>query len=712
MKSAVSARSAFALHHSAYSIALKNTGAALNDFGHGEVHDHQSDAPPLPVDSLLRPPPPLPPMPPPPPPLLRAVSMPEFVIPKPQSKPGDTIQEEDDEEDAEDSLHRRGGGGGGRIVEEDVEVVGVPPLPPSPPRPPPTNPIPPPPPETKETAWDYFFEPAHNLTNQSEDINRYDTTPTTTTTTTTSESDDRKYSDNTPTPRTPRDRLKRTEKIDVADVASTSGSKVETRAVPQKVIEPEAMKPVKKLAKQVPVVTQQVPAESKTGGSVASSHVSLTQILNELDDKFLKAYQSAYEVSKLLEANRMHYHSNFADNRGHIDHSARLMRVITWNRSIKGLQNANDAIDDDYDTHESLASVLDKLLAWEKKLYDEVKVGELMKIEYQRKVAVLNKRQKQGTHSEALEKAKAAVGHLHTRYIVDMQSMDSTVSEIAHLRDDHLYPKLVSLVDGMARMWETMNAQHRGQMKIVEDLRSLDISDTPYETTGDHHQRTIQLYGAVDDWHQHFSKLMSNQKNYVIALNSWLKLNLIPIESNIKEKVSSPLRVQRPPIQALLQVWHENLERLPNELARSAISSFAAIMENIRVLQEDEVNMKMKCEKMRKDLSREQREYEDFLHKYNERMAATDGIGQEDVNRKDPIGERQMKLELLNQRLKDEEEAHEKHCRHVREKSLATLKSHLPELFRAMSEFAYAASGMYKKLVPLTQPPKQNESSS
>lgn len=71
-----------------------------------------------------------------------------------------------------------------------------------------------------------------------------------------------------------------------------------------------------------------------------------------------------------------------------------------------------------------------------------------MKLEYQRKVALLNKQKKRGASSEALEKTKAAVSHLHTRYIVDMQSMDSTVSEINRLRDKQLYPKLTALVDG------------------------------------------------------------------------------------------------------------------------------------------------------------------------------------------------------------------------------------------------------------------------
>jgi hypothetical protein len=70
-----------------------------------------------------------------------------------------------------------------------------------------------------------------------------------------------------------------------------------------------------------------------------------------------------------------------------------------------------------------------------------------MKLEYQRKVALLNRQKKHNAAIEVLEKTKAAVTHLHTRYIVDMQSMDSTVSEIQHLRDNQLYPRLLDLTD-------------------------------------------------------------------------------------------------------------------------------------------------------------------------------------------------------------------------------------------------------------------------
>ena len=67
---------------------------------------------------------------------------------------------------------------------------------------------------------------------------------------------------------------------------------------------------------------------------------------------------------------------NFVANclTGHIDHSARVMRVITWNWSLESYLMLMMGKDDfDSEEKETHAMVLDKLLAWEK-LYDEVKV--------------------------------------------------------------------------------------------------------------------------------------------------------------------------------------------------------------------------------------------------------------------------------------------------------------------------------------------------
>ncbi|KAJ4951555.1 hypothetical protein NE237_028387 [Protea cynaroides] len=674
MRDAVSSRNAFAAAHSAYAVSLKNTGAALSDYGHGEFHDPRpSQTPVEPPIEALRPPPPLPFGP-----LQRAATMPEMSIPKSEPKPAETIQEGDEEAeiDNDDSeLIRRGSA---RTPEPEA-----PRPPPSPPRTPPLRDSDPPiPPQSSETPYDFFFGaevPGPSLSDPNEIRPDADDGGT------------RAYDDH----------YHRKENVVIdEDQVGSKGGTVEPQT-PEKVVEPAAVKPQPSKKSKVNHSQNTAPAEAKRGGR-AARNVNLLQILNELDDHFLKASESAREVSKMLEANRLHYHSNFADNRGHIDHSARVMRVITWNRSFRGMPSTDDGKDElDAEEHETHATVLDKLLAWEKKLYDEVKAGELMKVEYQRKVALLHKRKKRGTNSEALEKTKAAVSHLHTRYIVDMQSLDSTVAEINRLRDDHLYPKLVELVEGMAQMWETMYMHHHMKLKISEDLGSLNLSQAPKETSEEHYRHTEQLWGVVQEWHAQFRKLVTHQKEYIRALNNWLKLNLIPIESSLKEKVSSPLRVAQPPIQALLHAWIDHLEKLPDELARAPISSFAAMVKTVMENQEEEFKLKEKCDDTRKELARKERAFAEWREKYMHRKTPPDEMEAdrtEDANYMDPLVERQFAVEALKKRLEEEMGAHEKLCIQVREKSLQNLKNHLPELFRSLSEFARTCSGMYKNL--------------
>uniref|UniRef100_A0A5B7C9Y4 DUF632 domain-containing protein n=1 Tax=Davidia involucrata TaxID=16924 RepID=A0A5B7C9Y4_DAVIN len=712
MKEAVSARNAFAAAHSAYAMSLKNTGAALSDYAHGEVHHQFSSSSsaanpttlptiPTPPQENLPPPPPLPPefVPTSPspssPPLQRSSSMPEFSIAKPSDlKHSDPIIEEEDEDDIENDSHslrhrrNRSSSRGGKtgISSREVEDEVLPPSPPPPQTPPQSNlsQPPPPPPEPNSATWDFFFPSMENVPGPSlaeVDESRVER-----------EEHERKVFE---------EKAKRSEvdgggrrsgKAD-AEVVNTNRA---AELPPQP--PPPAAKPVKKVKQVAPS------GEGKRVGKPAPS-VSLLQIFGDLDDCFLKASESAHEVSKMLEANRLHYHSNFADNRGHIDHSARVMRVITWNRSFRGLPAADDVKDDlESEEHETHATVLDKMLAWEKKLYDEVKAGEQMKLEYQRKVASLNKLKKRGTNTEALEKTKATVSHLHTRYIVDMQSMDSTVSEINRLRDEQLYTKLVALVDGMATMWETMHEHHENQSRIVTKLRYLDISQSPKETSEHHHERTVQLSIVVLEWGTQFDKLIAHQKEYIKALNNWLKLNLIPIDTNLKEKVSSPQRPQNPPIQALLHAWHDYLDKLPDELARTAIHNFAAVINTIVQYQIDEMKLKDKCEDSRKELNRKQRLYDDWYNKYTQRRTGPDEMDPDRAEDKELIAEKKFVVEQVEKRLEEEEEAYQKQCIQVREKSLATLKTRLPEIFRSMSDFSLASSDMYRNLSSISHP--------
>lgn len=94
--------------------------------------------------------------------------------------------------------------------------------------------------------------------------------------------------------------------------------------MPEKVVEEPPPAPAPPVQKVVKKVKQGGTGHSQLNASSIGAvtelkrvgQLSLAKILNELDDHFLKAFQSAHDVSKMLEATKMHYHSNFADNRG------------------------------------------------------------------------------------------------------------------------------------------------------------------------------------------------------------------------------------------------------------------------------------------------------------------------------------------------------------------------------------------------------------
>ncbi|GKV10166.1 hypothetical protein SLEP1_g21571 [Rubroshorea leprosula] len=713
MKHAVASRNAFAAAHSSYAMYLKDTGAALSDYAQGEVlnptqlsHTALSGAAGGTLDvgssqqSFVEP------LPPPPPPmetlsgfsaslLPRAASMPEINLPQKLKQSEMTVTIEEEEEDGEIESNERlvtrkswnyksGGSGSSRESRREAveEQKAVPPVV-----------------EMSsvqahsqhQSTWgDYFFPDVDSM----------------------------------PRPSLADVEEGRVEKGELEREVFEEMTKRRKEVVEEEEKREEVVVEQKAAAVEMDKMMEKAVAETakgmrKAGPSagekrVAKGSTNLLKIFEDLDDHFLKASESAHEVSKMLEATRLHYHSNFADNRGHIDHSAIVMRVISWNRSFRGLGDEDDGNNDfDSEENETHATILDKLLAWEKKLYDEVKAGELMKFEYQRKVTTLNKLKKRGANSEALEKAKAALSHLHTRYIVDMQSLDSTVSEINRLRDEQLYPKLVQLVDGMTTMWKTMKVHHDRQAKTVTDLRYLDPSESSKETSEHHHDRTNLLWGVVKEWHSQFCKLVDNQKDYIKALNDWLKLNLIPIESNLREKVSSPPRVQRPPIQNLLLAWHDHLNKLEDGVARTTISSFAAVVNDIKHHQEEEIKQKRKCEETRKELNRKTQQFEDWYNKYVQRRAPEelDPERTEDNTHTDAVAERQLAVEAVKKTLEEEEEAYQRICIQVRQKSLASLRTRLPELSWAMSNTALAFSHMYSDLRSISDHRSPSQSS-
>jgi hypothetical protein len=315
LRAAVEARHALSGAHAGHAAALRNVGAALSDYASGEAHEgalrHSASAAAVMSSSsggagaqaaaLALPPPPPPPGPPEDAPaLVRSMSAPDLPLqPAIKKKPSGEapIMEEDDE--GEDP----------RRPEEEAQLQPPPPPPPPPPtqQPPPTRSPPALPPETghKAGSWDEFIFGSR---------------------------------DGVPIP---------PPTLGSNAAASWEAERAEAAAPPPPPPDPEEQ-PQPPPPPPAPSTAAQDVAEGKKPAVEAVTRRALTQkgkkgrtvvmvppkaarlgdILRELDEHFLKASDSAHEVSKMLEAARMHYHSNFAETRGTIPHA--LLHSSTW----------------------------------------------------------------------------------------------------------------------------------------------------------------------------------------------------------------------------------------------------------------------------------------------------------------------------------------------------------------------------------------------
>ncbi|KAL3850226.1 hypothetical protein ACJIZ3_012108 [Penstemon smallii] len=201
--------------------------------------------------------------------------------------------------------------------------------------------------------------------------------------------------------------------------------------------------------------------------------------MKDIEQLFIKASDSGKEVPRMLEANKLHFRPVSAGKeRGSLLKSCfscgedptevqqeppqDSVKYITWHRttssrsaSSRNLLGANST--DDVENHNnnlfdnscmvsgSHASTLDRLYAWEKKLYDEVKAGQVLKSNFDQKCKLLRQQESRG---ESTDKTRAVVKDLHSRIRVAIHRIDSISKKIEEIRDKELQPQLEELIEG------------------------------------------------------------------------------------------------------------------------------------------------------------------------------------------------------------------------------------------------------------------------
>ncbi|CAN4111857.1 unnamed protein product [Withania somnifera] len=428
--------------------------------------------------------------------------------------------------------------------------------------------------------------------------------------------------------------------------------------------------------------------------SMVVRHKDLAEIVAAIKEYFDKAASAGEQVSEMLETGRAQLDRSFKQLKKTVYHSSGVFSTISSTWSSKpplAVKYRFEPSSIDEGGHRSLCSTLERLLAWEKKLYQEVKAREGVKIEHEKKLATLQGQEGRGDDEAKLDKTKASIKRLQSLMVVTSQAVSTTSSAIIGLRDSDLVPQLVELCHGFMYMWKSMNQFHQVQNDIVQQVRGLINRATKGQSTSDlHRQATRDLESAVSAWHASFCRLIKFQRDFIRSLHGWFKLTLVSVNSE-------PTNGNREFSDSFIfcDEWKLALDRIPDTVASEAIKSFINVVHSIYVKQTEELKIKKRTESASKELEKKASSVRSIERKYYNSYSMV-GIGLPDVgpdngnvlDARDPLAEKKAELAASQRRVEDEMVKHSKAVEVTRAMTLNNIQTGLPGVFQAMTSFS------------------------
>ncbi|XP_070031290.1 protein ALTERED PHOSPHATE STARVATION RESPONSE 1 isoform X2 [Nicotiana tomentosiformis] len=330
--------------------------------------------------------------------------------------------------------------------------------------------------------------------------------------------------------------------------------------------------------------------------------------IKDIEHRFFRASESGKEISRMLEANKIRVGYSEAKGKSSVStylssmgpiccrrtganmsEAEHVTKVITWKRTTSSrssssrnpLNSKDDNDDSGSDFVEdfcmiagSHSSTLDRVYAWERKLYDEVKAIESIRREYDRKCNQLRHQFAKDVSTQIIDKTRAVVKDLHSRIRVALYSVDSISKRIEKMRDEELLPQLLELIQGLIRMWRAMLECHHAQYITISLAYHAKASASSPQ--GDTQKQIMsQLQDEVECFGLSFADWINSHTLYVEALNSWLQNCILhPRERTKGRRAFSPRRVLAPPIFVLCRDWSAGIKSLPSEELSDAIKDF------------------------------------------------------------------------------------------------------------------------------------------
>ncbi|KAL3839064.1 hypothetical protein ACJIZ3_023655 [Penstemon smallii] len=421
---------------------------------------------------------------------------------------------------------------------------------------------------------------------------------------------------------------------------------------------------------------------------VSTKSKDLVEIIQELGEYFFKAAKVGGTISTLLEVPTCNINGQASTSKDY-RHSPLLWtwgsRSVKWSPVGKFCEedptaNIGSMGADGKPTHRS---TVERLYAWEKKLYQEVKNAEYLKLEHDKKSTTLRKLEMKNADYFKSEKAKKEVEKLESQMMVASQAIETTSAEIIKLRESELSTQLLELVKGLMSMWRSMYEFHQVQMHIVQQLKYLNCIPSTNPTSEIHRQSTLQLELEAQQWHLSFCNLIKAQRDYVQSLIGWLRLSLFQVGNNTVHKTR-----QESVIYSLCEEWQLAINNAPDKVASEGIKSFLTVIHAIVVQQAEEQKQKKRSDTAFKELEKKVVELRSLENKY----------GPYRDKSKDPVREKRAKVDTLRAKAEDEKGKYVKSISVTRAMTMNNLQMGLPHVFQAMTGFANVCAQAFESV--------------
>ena len=330
---------------------------------------------------------------------------------------------------------------------------------------------------------------------------------------------------------------------------------------------------------------------------------SVSEAMREIQVLFERASESGGGVSKMLEAGKLNYHPKS----GVYQVSSKMLHVITPSLLVVSSQPSTENIGSIYlDLNEdmgmssgNLSSTLKKLHMWEKKLYDEVKGEEKLRIMHERKCKQLKLFDEKGADAQKAETTQTLVQSISTKIRIAIDVVDKISITINKLRDEELWPQINELIHGFSGMWKAMLECLKSQSQAVSEANSLDAIICNGKLSDDYLEALIELKLELQNWNLRFTNWIDTQKGFVKVLNSWLLRCLLyePEETPDGAVPISPTSVGAPPVFVFCNQWAEAMERFSAEEVVEAIQAFFTTVNQLLELHSVDLQQRMIADK-------------------------------------------------------------------------------------------------------------------